>query len=282
MKVLALGDEHGMHSALQQLQSTRDESIEVITRNWTSFTAQELTQCQPDCIVFLLLLSAQATAAEHLNYKQLVLAAGNYAKQRNLPLLMLSTAAVFDGARIAYKETDQCSPNSDYGRFYADLEQQLLTLHDNSIIVRVAWLYSAQPHSFLAYVISFAEQNKCIRINSAAKANPTSTEDVARVFQGIILQLQQGADNWGIFHYVAADTALGFQFVEAILQQASQYQTAINPKQLCFEHQEQADTEFDFPAVVLKCQRLRGNFGIHQRSWRALMPAVVREYYGID
>lgn len=281
MKILALGDEHGLHHALYELQNARLENIEIFAKNWIDFQLEQLSRFDFDVIVLLSLLPINASKQDQVTYRtfasQLIL----HAKSHNVPIMLLSSAAVFDGARIAYNENDQPCPNSEYGQLYADLEAYLLTEHQRCIIIRTGWLYSARKGSFLNHVVEFAEQNTCIRINSAAKANPTSIEDIARVFLAIILQLEQGAENWGIFHYVAADTALGFQFVEAVLQQASQYQTAIDPKQVCFEHQERSDTEFYFPAVVLKCKRLQGNFGIHQRAWRSLMPAEVRRYYGM-
>lgn len=278
MKVLALGDEHGIHHALLKSQNDRPENIEIVAKDWNKFQFEQANQRDFDLVVVISLLPMDADEQMLGGFRSFVTQVLSYTKSHNMPLLLLSSAAVFDGARIAYNENDKPCPNSEYGQFYADLEAAVLE-QENTIIIRTAWLYSADKGSFLARVIEFAEQNQCIRINSAAKANPTSTTDIARVVLAIILQLEQGAKNWGVFHYVAADTALGFQFVEAILQQASQYQAVINPKQVCFEHQKPGDAEFCFPAVVLKCKRIQGNFGIHQRAWRALMPAVVREYY---
>lgn len=281
MKVLALGDEHAMHKALLEQAGSRAEPFDVQAFHWQSFNSEQLILLKPDVIVVLALLPYEASKELMFAYHQQLQSLLDYAEQESLPILFLSSAAVFDGARIAYHEQDKTCPNSEYGYFYDGLEK-LFTSYQHSIVIRTAWLYSTCQHSFLAQVIRFAEQGKCIRINSAAKANPTSTEDLARVFLAVLLQLEQGADNWGVFHYVAAEPALGFQFVEAVLQQANKYNQSINPKQVCFEHHQQADVEFYFPAVALKCKRLQGNFGIHQRAWRSLMPAVVRQYYGVE
>lgn len=281
MKVLALGDEHAMHKALLEQAGSRAEPFDVQAFHWQSFNLEQLIQLKPDVIVVLALLPYEASVELMSVYRRLVQSLLSYARRESLPILFLSSAAVFDGARIAYHEQDQTSPDSEYGRFYCDLEK-LLVAYQHSIIIRTTWLYSALQHSFLAQVIRFAEKGDCIRINSVAKANPTATEDLARVFLAILLQLEQGADNWGVFHYVAADPSLGFQFVEAILQQANKYNPSINPKQVCFEHHQQADARFYFSAVTLKCKRLQGDFGIHQRAWRSLMPAMVRQYYSVE
>ena len=47
-------------------------------------------------------------------------------------------------------------------------------------------------------------------------------DDLVRVLIAMILQLDLDSEAWGIYHYASGDTAIGFQFVEAIVAQASQ------------------------------------------------------------
>lgn len=280
MKVLVVGDQHGIHQSLQKIRAQRLENIHIQGEDWQAFAVDNLLSLEIDVVICAVLLPFNSSSVEQQQYFTLLEKLFAYAKQHELPFFLLSSAAVFDGARIAYNETDKPSPNSDYGRFYQQLEQHVLG-YEKTIILRTSWLFSAADTAFLAQVITHALEDKCIKINSAAKSCPTAANDIARVLFAMLLQVEQGANNWGVFHYVAADTALGFQFVEAILQQASQYRDNINPKQVCFEHQQQPEVAFYFSPVMLKCKRIRGSFGIHQRAWRALMPAVVRQYLAV-
>ncbi len=283
MKIAVFKDAYRVDDSIGVLLSARkDADIQLTTVELADTDClAHLEQAVPHVVVVAALLAEHSDGAEQQLFKENVTLIADWCKQHSAVLLMLSSAAVFDGSRIAYHETDEVQPNSRSGLFYQQLEQ-VAASNPKHLILRTDWLYNEQQGSFLSNVIQYAIEGQCVGVNSAAKACPTAVTDLARVIVAILLQIQQGSDNWGVFHYVAADTALGFQFVEAILQQAEKYNDVINAKQVCFEHCNPSRPEFYFAPVVLKCSRLLENFGIHQRPWRTQMPAVVRAYFGIE
>lgn len=284
MRLLVVEDQYHLAASLQRQLDVRAEPITIERQTWQNFQQQDLAQpsSQPsfDAIICAVLLTNSSNDDQRQQYADCVKRLVLLAKRQQIPLLFLSTTAVFDGARIAYQETDAVSPNTHYGSYYVGLEQQVARW-EKHIIIRTGWLYGAGNDNYLTAAIAYAANDKLISFNSAGKACPTAIEDVARVILAIVLQLQYATENWGIYHYVASDTALGFQFIEAILMQAAKYETNVNAKQVRFEHSSELppDPLFYFVPVVLRCSRVLDDFGIHQRSWRALMPAAVRSHF---
>lgn len=286
MRLLVLRDQHDFVARLQGQLATRPEDITLIPVAWQAIgdtvNLQRLVeQQQPDFLVCAVFLPVVADAGKIRKFRSMVEQFERCARKNGLPLVFFSSGAVFDGARIAYREDDPVCPVTAYGKLYAELEQQISKKIRRHLIIRTTWLYGASGENFLTAVIDHVLQDRLIRVNSAGKSCPTSINDLARVLLAILLQLDSGADSWGIYHYAGADTALGFQFIEAILAHASQYDAGIHAGRLCFEHHEQPDPAFYFEPVMLKCHKLLENFGIHQRPWRKLLPAVVREHFAV-
>lgn len=284
MRLLVLRDQHDFVARLQGQLASRPENITLIPVAWDAIgdtvnLQQLIDQQQPDFLVCAVFLPVSAGPKTVRRFHGMVEQVGRAARKNTLPLVFFSSGAVFDGTRIAYQESDEPCPSTDYGALYAELEAQISKKVSKHLIIRSTWLYGACGDNFMTAVLGHVMQGQLIRVNSAAKSCPTSINDLARVLLAILLQLDAGADSWGTYHYVSADTALGFQFIEAILAQASQFDAAIDAAHLHFEHHDQPDPVFYFEPVILQCDKLLENFGIHQRPWRQLLPAVVREHF---
>lgn len=276
MRVLLIHDFKALAQALAHALMCREENFALECVAWQAFDDQRSwADYYAVLIAFDSLNAALLEQQEAIN--TLLSKITEQCCAAAIPLLFLSDAVVFDGARIAYHETDQPNPVTELGQAYVDWEKIVLAA-PKTLVLRSAWLYGSTENNFVTQAIAYAKAHRCIAINSAAKANPTSNDDLARVITAILLQLTFPLDNFGIYHYVAADTALGFQFLEAVLNQAQKYDDAIDAKQVCFEHHT-VQNNFYFPPVILKCQRLLDDFGIHQRAWRSEMPKVVRAIF---
>lgn len=283
MKVLILSDQQDVLASFKRQLSLRLEPFDVQAvdaRAQTSATQLERTllDINPDVLIVALVPSADEDAAVFSHYQLLIKAAKKVASLKQVPLIFISSTAVFDGSRMVYQECDEPSPANAYGRWFVE-QEAVIAEYAKHMIIRSGWLYASGENNFLAAVIQHAAKDDLISINSAAKSCPTAVDDLVRVVLAILLQMDLQAENWGVFHYVASDTALGFQFMEAVLAQASQFDAAINPKQLRFEHNANPEAAFYFAPVVLKCHRLLEDFGIHQRPWRSLLHVVVKDYY---
>jgi dTDP-4-dehydrorhamnose reductase len=284
MKLLVIRDQHQFTTHLSKLLEQRAEIIVPVPIAWdvigqTVNLQKIIEQQQPDYLICAARLPIDACKNTYKQFKGMVEQVERCSRKYGLPLIFISTGAVFDGSRLPVNENDEYSPASEYGKFYAELETLIVRKLRKHIILRTTWLFSSAGDNFLTAVIESASSEATISLNSAAKGCPTAEQDVARVLVAILLQMDVGAENWGVYHYASSDTALGFQFMEAVVAQASQYDKNINPKQLSFEHNDSPSPVFYFEPVVLKCQKLLEAFGIHQRPWRSFLPAMVKAYY---
>lgn len=287
MKVMVICDQHDLVAPLRAQLQQRVEPITQIPVNWRAIGTSVdlltmLEQQQPDFILCTVVLPANAADESWKQYAAGLKLAVRYCKNTHSPLIFLSTAAVFSGKKLSYKEEDNCEPKTAVAKFYYKQEKLIRSEIEQHIILRTSWVYSPSGDNFLPAVIRYAAADKLISFNSAGKGCPSSVSDVARVLIAILLQLDAGAYSWGTYHYASSDAAIGFQFVEAIVAQASQYDENIDSRHLHFEHNDTSLGMFYFEPVVLDCQKLLNAFGIHQKPWRALLSHVVKEYFEED
>ena len=136
-----------------------------------------------------------------------------------VPLIHLSTDYVFDGAKTSpYCEGDATDPTGVYGASKLAGEKAVLAEHDNSIILRTAWVYSHFGHNFVKTMLSLAGERDAVNVVSDQRGNPTSALDIA---DGILqLAVNLSDDNnpalRGIFHMTAAGEASWAEFAEAV------------------------------------------------------------------
>jgi dTDP-4-dehydrorhamnose reductase len=284
MKLLIIRDQHEFAAHLCKLLEQRPEIITPVPVAWdvigeTVSLDKLIDQQRPDYLVCAVRLSPDTCKSSCKRFRRVVERLERCSRKHGLPLIFISTGAVFDGIKKPVNEDEPYCSVSEYGKFYAELESLIARKLRKHIILRTTWLFSAVGDNFLSAVVDYAAANELISFNSAAKGCPTAEQDLARVVIAILLQIDLGAENWGIYHYSSSDTALGFQFMEAIVAQASQYEESINPKQLNFEHNDQPASALYFEPVVLRCQKLLEAFGIHQRPWRALLTSTVKSHF---
>ena len=285
MKILVVRDPSQFSSQLSHMAEQRVEDIVTVPIAWRAIGStvdlQRVIELQkPEYLLCAVRLAADSDKAEQKHYRNMVETLERAARKFALPLFFLSSASVFAGGKPGYVEGDVCEPVTDLGRLYLDMEHLLEKKLRRHLILRTSWVYSGRGENFLTSVIEYAADNELISINSAGKGCPTATVDLARVVLAMLLQVDIGINAWGVYHYASSDPALGFQFVEAIVAQASQYDERINAKQLLFEHNDGQAGPFYFEPVILKCQKIMEVFGIQQKPWRAMLPTVVKQYFG--
>lgn len=284
MKLLIIRDQHQLACQIRDIADQRIEDIMPIPVSWEAIgesvdITRLIEQQQPDYIICAIYLDADATRTTQKRFKTVVELLERGSRKYGLPLVFLSSAAVFEGGKLGYEEGDKTSPKSELGQLYAEMETHISKRIRRHIILRTSWVFSTANDGFVGSVIEYAAENQLISFNSAGKGCPTSSEDIARVVIAMLLQIDLGAECWGTYHYASSDPAIGFQFTEAILAHASQYNEKIDIKALRFEHNDSPSGAFYFEPVVLQCQKLLDTFGIHQKPWRATLPAIVRQYF---
>lgn len=141
------------------------------------------------------------------------------AKALGVPLIHISTDYVFDGALDRpYVESDPTGPTGIYGASKLAGEQAVLDIHDNSVVLRVAWVYSPFGGNFVKTMLRLAAGRDELGIVGDQVGNPTSALAIA---DGIIqvaanMVVDSSPDLRGTFHMTAPGEASWADFAQAI------------------------------------------------------------------
>ena len=129
------------------------------------------------------------------------------AKAANARLVAISTDYVFSGEPPrepwAWSETDIPRPRTVYGLSKFAGEQMVSMLYpDNSVILRIAWLYGAGGPSFIHTMAKLgAQEGAPLKVVDDQRGNPTSTKVVADVIKFLMTR----PDVSGIVHSTCED-----------------------------------------------------------------------------
>lgn len=124
------------------------------------------------------------------------------AKTCGARLIAISTDYVFSGEPPrepwAWSETDIPRPQTVYGASKFAGEQMVQMIHpDNSVILRIAWLYGAGGPSFVHTMARLgAQEGAPLKVVNDQRGNPTSTKVVADVIRFLLTR----PDVSGIVH----------------------------------------------------------------------------------
>lgn len=141
------------------------------------------------------------------------------ARTLGVPLIHISTDYVFDGTLDRpYVESDPTGPTGVYGASKLAGEQAVLDGHDNSAVLRVAWVYSPFGGNFVKTMLRLAGDRDELGVVGDQVGNPTSALAIA---DGIIqVAANMVADNSpdlrGVFHMTAQGEGSWADFAEAI------------------------------------------------------------------
>lgn len=141
------------------------------------------------------------------------------AKVFGVPLIHISTDYVFDGTLDRpYVESDPTGPTGVYGASKLAGERAVLDGHDNSAVLRVAWVYSPFGGNFVKTMLRLAADRDDLGVVGDQVGNPTSALAIA---DGILqVATNMVADSSpslrGIFHMTAPGEASWADFAQAI------------------------------------------------------------------
>lgn len=141
------------------------------------------------------------------------------AKTLGVPLIHISTDYVFDGTLDRpYVESDATGPTSVYGASKLAGEQAVLEGHDNSAVLRVAWIYSPFGSNFVKTMLRLAEDRNELGVVGDQIGNPTSALAIADgIFQVATNMVSNiNSELRGIFHMTAQGEGSWADFAQAI------------------------------------------------------------------
>ena len=141
------------------------------------------------------------------------------ARALGVPLIHISTDYVFDGTLDRpYVESDPTGPTGVYGASKLAGEQAVLDGHDNSAVLRVAWVYSPFGGNFVKTMLRLAGDRDELGVVGDQLGNPTSALTIADAIIKVATNMVADSSPQlrGVFHMTAQGEASWADFAEGI------------------------------------------------------------------
>ncbi len=202
-----------------------------------------------------------------LHNVEVVACLANYAREHRIPLLQLSSYAIFDGRKQSlYKAAHPGNPQYLFGACKWQAEQLIQERLQEYLILRLGWLIDDRVDGFLARLVQAKRNGTVAFFSDEHRGNPTTPEDVARVVLAMIRQLLCEAQVWGVYHYGGAEVVSQLALARAA---AESLMSAENVSELVRAAQPEQVAALPEPGnAALGCIKIRNTFGVKQRSWR--------------
>lgn len=134
-------------------------------------------------------------------------------------LIHISTDYVFSGVPIIengmprpYVESDQCVPNTVYGRTKLEGERFVQSICSKYYILRTAWLYG-NGNNFVRTMLNLAESNDEVRVVNDQIGSPTATVDLAAA---VCTLIETG--EYGLYHATCEGQCSWYDFAKSIFK----------------------------------------------------------------
>lgn len=145
-------------------------------------------------------------------------------------LIHVSSDYVFDGkSNIPYDESAPANPLSAYGISKLSGERSAL-LHQYSMIIRTAWLYSSFGANFVKTILKHGKLKESLNVVFDQTGTPTYAADLAEAIMQIISGVIRNhfAFYPGTYHYSNEGVCSWYDFAAEIIQEAG-LECKINP-----------------------------------------------------
>lgn len=153
--------------------------------------------------------------------------AGNLAmaaKEKDVPLVYISTDYVFDGeGSTPYEPDDKPNPQSVYGESKLAGEVAVQTLCDKYYIARTSWLYGQYGKNFVETMLSLADKMPELKVVDDQRGCPTWTVDLSNALLTIIAEKP-----YGIYHTCSEGETTWYGFTKKIFELANK-DVKLNP-----------------------------------------------------
>ena len=201
-------------------------------------------------------------------------------KEKNIPLLHISTDYVFDGTKSeAYSENDAVSPLGIYGISKWQGEETIRQTLPEHIILRVAWVFGAQGNNFVKTMLRLAKDRDELSVVADQFGRPSPAKDIAKTLIILAEQYQKEKTlEWGTYHYCGDEKVSWCGFAKEILKQAKE-QGLIEKdiKVNAITTAEYQDPTKRPANSMLDCEKIKNTFGIEMPSWKESLNQVLTE-----
>lgn len=262
--IVALGrPELDLTADLSQIHETLDAARPDVIVSTAAYTAVDRAESEPP----------EAFAVNAKGAESVALSAHSL----GVPLIHLSTDYVFDGAkRDPYVEADTTAPRTVYGASKLAGEQFVLAAHEDSVILRTAWVFSPFGNNFVRSMLRLAGNRDDIGVVDDQQGSPTSALDLSIAILEIAARLRSDrhASLRGIFHLTNSGEASWARLAEAVFtasRRSGGPVARVRPIRTA-----------DYPTPAprppnsrLNCDLMSARYGIGLGPWRNAVDAVV-------
>lgn len=193
-------------------------------------------------------------------------------------MVHISTDYVFDGtASIPYKETDETSPNSVYGRTKAEGEAFVKASGACYITLRTAWVFSEYGNNFVKTMLRIGKTRTEVDVVADQFGGPTYAGDLAGVIIAIIRKKENGNKmESGIYHYCGEPMTSWAGFAKEIFKQADELGLLPNRVRV----NEITTVGYPTPAArpacsMMNCEKIENGIAIKERKWHKSLEDVL-------
>jgi len=187
------------------------------------------------------------------------------AKEKNIPLIHISTDYVFDGKNYRpYVEDDPVNPQGVYGLTKLKGEEAFINSGAKGIIIRTSWVYSSFGHNFVKTMLRLKDRNK-LGVVFDQVGTPTYARDLAETILEVINKNLEKIKNKKaeIYHYSNEGVISWYDFAKAIFE-IENIDIKVNPIE---------SKDYPTPAKrphysVLNKNKIKNEFNIEIPYWR--------------
>lgn len=290
MKILITGAQGQVGKELVSIANQR--GFDVIAAGQTELDITQLKNIksyfevhQPDLVINAAAYTAVNKAEEEQDITYAINRDGTanlaaVSKEKNIPLLHISTDYVFDGTKSeAYSENDAVSPLGVYGISKWQGEETIRQTLPEHIILRVAWVFGAQGNNFVKTMLRLAKDRDELSVVADQFGRPSPAKDIAKTLIILAEQYQKEKTlEWGTYHYCGDEKVSWCGFAKEILKQAKE-QGLIEKdiKVNAITTAEYQDPTKRPANSVLDCEKIKNTFGIEMPSWKESLNQVLTE-----
>jgi dTDP-4-dehydrorhamnose reductase len=177
----------------------------------------------------------------------------------------VSTDYVYDGkSNVPYNENIPPNPFTAYGRSKLAGEKYAL-LHQGSMIIRTAWLYSSFGNNFVKTILRNAAEKESLKVVFDQTGTPTYAADLAEAVMNIVSGVirNQVAMNSGIYNYSNEGVCTWYDFASEIIKEAG---LACKVYPVLSEEFKQAAKRPSYS--VMDKSKIKENYGLSIPHWR--------------
>jgi len=201
-------------------------------------------------------------------------------KEKNIPLLHISTDYVFDGSQgDDYQESDAVSPLGVYGVSKWQGEEAIRDELAKHIILRVAWVFGAQGNNFVKTILRLGKDLDELNMVADQFGGPSPAKNIAETLIILVEQYQKHKTlEWGTYHYCGSEKTNWCEFAKEIFKQAKEQELIEK------EIKVNAITTAEYPTPaarpansMLDCSKLKNTFDIEMPNWKEALNQMLIE-----